>query len=191
MNGDTDREADRPTPAWTIDVPTGSMFRTPKPVPEVRALFQPHRAKLVESGVYSQEEMDAQTSKEADVSWAADEHQMAGPLTTVARVDGRVVAGIELWHQRHDRFWFLEGLIRDQAQEFRGVGIDLFHAVFSWWMQNFGDEGEPLKVHSMVRERDAVRWWTRRIGRPPDFIDAYIESGNYRFEAVGWILARG
>lgn len=174
-------------PAWQIELPSGPA----QPVPEVRSLGEAWRDVMVEHGVYTQEEMDAQSPKNgAEISWAAP-GLMAGPLTTVARVEGKVIAGVELWRQFRDRFWFLEGLIRDQAPEFKGVGADVVGAAFNWWMDKFGDSGEPLRVHSMVREKGSVHWWTSYIGRPPDFTDAFVRNGDYYFEAVGWVLDPG
>ena len=57
---------------------------------------------------------------------------MTGPLTTVAPMQSKVVAGVELWQQLIDRFWSLEGLIRDQAPEFKGVGADVVGAGVKW-----------------------------------------------------------
>ncbi len=191
VEADPHADVARRNPPWTIELPTPPMSGPAQPVQDVRRLFQAHRAKLVESGVYSQEELDAQIDG-AEVSWAAESDRMFGPLTTVARIGGgEVIGGVELWQQQRDKFWFLEGLIRNPAAEFKGVGIDLFQSAFRWWMENFADFGEPLKVHSMVREESAVRWWTWQIGRDPDFTDAYIRNGDYYFEAVGWILYQG
>ncbi len=140
----------------------------------------------MESGVYSQEEMDA--FRGAEVSWGAEPERMFGPLATEARVGGRVVGGVELWQQQRDEFWFLEAMIRDPAPEFKGVGADVLRATIEWWMQTYAGTGYGLRVHSMEREKDAVNWWTWQIGRPPDFTDAFVRNGPHFFPAVGWVL---
>jgi hypothetical protein len=174
-------------PAWLIELPTVPKSGPAQPVPEVRNLSAMHRDKLIERGVYTREEMDAQVTG-AEISWAAEPSRMFGPLTTAARAEDKVIGGLEVWHQQRDRFWFLEGLIRDQAPEFKGVGADMYRATLQWWIDTFAGFGDPLKVHSMVREEGAVGWWTTQIGRPPDFTDAFIKNDPYYFEAVGWIL---
>ena len=70
--------------------------------------------------VYSSEEMDALTDPQAECSWAP-KGMLHGPLAFVARSDGgRVIAGVEIWKQMRDRVYYLDLLVRDQAQEYRG-----------------------------------------------------------------------
>jgi hypothetical protein len=157
-------------------------------VPEVRQLVPVWRDRLVAQGVYSQEEMAALIG--AEISWAPPD-RLFGPLTTVARVDGQVIGGVELWEQQRDRFWFVDCLIRDPAPQFKGVGVDLYRAALAWWIGRLGRRGWPLKVHSMEREEAAVRWWTQQLGRPPDFADAFMRKGGYEFKAVGWTVHPG
>jgi hypothetical protein len=111
-------------------------------------------------------------------------------LPTIAVSAGRVVGGVYLYQNRRDRFWFLEVLIRDQATEYEGVGLDVVEAAAAWW-RRYGAQGYQLRVHSMQRETKAVDWWIRYVGRPPDFTDAFIRNRSYDFPAVGWVIDRG
>ncbi len=172
--------------AWTIVLPTRPAIGPPQRVPKLVRLNEAHLKRLVASGVYSQDEMDA--FRGADVSWGAEPERMFGPLTTEARVGGRVVGGVELWQQQRDEFWFLEAMIRDPAPEFKGVGADVLRATIEWWRVTYAGTGYGLRVHSMVREEAAASWWTWQIGRPPDFTDAFVRNSHHVFPAVGWIL---
>ena len=143
---------------------------------------------LVWRGDYTPEEIAAQEDPVRQCSWAPDPANLYGPLTTVAMSAGKVIGGVELWHNYRDAFSFLEMLIRDQAPEFKGVGADLVRAAVSWWIANYASFGYELRVHSMVRETGAVGWWTRYMSRPSDFTDAFIRHGDFYFPAVGWII---
>jgi len=104
--------------------------------------------------------------------------------------EGRVVGGVYLFQNRRDQYWFLEVLIRNPASEYAGVGFDVVQAAARWW-KRFASTGWQLRVHSMKREVRAVKWWTRYIGRPPDFEDAFLRTASYYFEAFGWVIDRG
>jgi hypothetical protein len=60
----------------------------------------------------------------------------------------------------------------------------------SWVRDVIQDSGRRyrLRVHSMVREPDAVDWWTRYLDRGPDFDTAFIKTSKFYFPAVGWVL---
>ena len=55
-----------------------------------------------------------------------------GPYTFLARSEGRIIAGVELWQQQRDRYWFLEVLVRDQSPRYKGVGHELVDAALEW-----------------------------------------------------------
>ncbi len=178
-------------PRWKIIPPKPPSFGPPPPVPEVRALMRIWLDRLVQRGDYTQEEIAAQEDRARECSWAAEPARMYGPLSTVAMSAGKVIGGVELWENQRDRFWFLELLVRDQASEFKGVGADLVRAAVGWWIDKYSPYGLSLRVHSMAREAGAVQWWTKYIGRQPDFADAFIRNADYLFSAVGWIIYPG
>lgn len=66
--------------------------------------------------------------------------------------------------------------------------VELVSGAIGWWRANYGRYQTELRVHSMVRENAAVQWWTRFLGRPFDFTNAFIQSSGYKFDAVGWII---
>jgi hypothetical protein len=125
-----------------------------------------------------------------DCSWAAPPDQQAGPMTLVATSNGQVMAGIELWQQIRDRYWFLEGLIRDQATTYKGVGAEVADAAIAYLADVIADSGRRygMRVHAMAREKGAVKFWADLLGRKPDFEDAYMKTPGYLFPAVGWII---
>ncbi len=86
------------------------------------------------------------------------------------------------------RYCFLEGLIRDQAPEFAGLGVDLVDTAVARWRSSSFLSRFAIRVHSMKREWAAVRFWTRYLRRGPDFCDAYVAHADHRFEAVGWMV---
>jgi NAD(P)-dependent dehydrogenase (short-subunit alcohol dehydrogenase family) len=111
-------------------------------------------------------------------------------MTLTARSDGQVVAGVELWQQQRDRYWFLEMLIRDQARIYAGVGAEVAKAAIAWLSRFLRETGSPygVRVHAMAQEERAVKFWTSLTGRGPDFDDAYQRAGEFRFPAVGWVI---
>jgi hypothetical protein len=124
-----------------------------------------------------------------EISWAPPKEDLFGPMTFVGVSSaGAVVGGIELWQNQRDRYWFLELLIRAQAPEYRGLGIDLAQAAMDWVLPFSTGAKYGVRVHAMTREPDAVRFWTRRLGRVPDFDDAFMRSPDYHFPAVGWVI---
>lgn len=175
---------------WTVVPPPPPQEVGTAEVPAMRELSRRHLDHLIAEGVYTAEEVAAQADPAADCSWRAEPERMAGPLPTVAVSSRRVVGGVYLWQNRRDQYWFLEVLIRDSATEYRGVGFDVVKAAAAWW-KRYASDGWQLRVHSMKRETKAVEWWTRYVGRPPDFGNAFIRAPSYLFEAVGWVIDRG
>jgi hypothetical protein len=158
-----------------------------KRLPELSKLARSWQERLVTSGIYTNAQLDALDDPGRETSWAPQ--PLFGPLQTVGRAPtGAVVGGVELWQQQRDKFWFLEGLIRDQSDEYRGLGVDVVTAAIARWRSDFSANGYGLRVHAMSSEKSAVRWWTRYLGREPNFSDAYVKSGVHRFDAVGWII---
>ena len=156
----------------------------------MRDLSRRHLDHLITEGVYTADEIAAQSDQAAECSWRAGPELMAGPLPTIAVSTGHVVGGVYLWQNRRDGYWFFEVLIRDPAAEYRGVGFEVVKAAAAWW-KRYASDGWQLRVHSMQREAKAVAWWTRYVGRPPDFTDAFIRTRTYSFDAVGWTIDRG
>jgi hypothetical protein len=89
-------------------------------------------------------------------------------MATVAISAGRVVGGVYLFQNRRDLYWFLEVLIRDPADEYRGVGFDVVQSAAAWW-KRYASDGSQLRVHSMQREKTAVAgqlsWVARALAR--------------------------
>lgn len=159
-------------------------------VPAMRSLTQRHLNRLISEGVYTADEVAEQEAPPTECSWRPEPKRLAGPLPTVAISAGRVVGGVYLYQNRRDLYWFLEVLIRDPADEYRGVGFDVVQSAAAWW-KRYASAGSQLRVHSMHREKTAVAWWTRYVGRSPDFADAFIRTPSYYFPAFGWLIDRG
>jgi hypothetical protein len=162
-------------------------------VPEVRAMSAAWLDELEHRRIYTAAELDAlrlPTTEGRECSWAPSPDELAGPLTQVALSDGEVVAGVEIWQNLGDRFWFLEGLIRNQDDKFRGAGRDVVAMALAWLSDVLPNSGRlyGVRVHAMARETDAIAWWTRYLGRTPDFDTAYMKTADFFFPAVGWIL---
>jgi GNAT superfamily N-acetyltransferase len=146
-----------------------------------------HMEALVRHRVYSAQELAALDAPDRQTSWVPSPDVLYGPKTLVARAQGQIIAGIELWQQQRDRYWFLEGLIRDPASQFRGVGHELVDSAIGWFDRvNVNSYG--LRVHSMVREAAAVRFWTQHFQRDPDFTGAFVRWRGFDFRVVGWII---
>jgi hypothetical protein len=156
----------------------------------MRSLTRSHLDRLVREGLYTAEEMAAMEDPTAECSWRPELQQYAGPIPTVAVSARRVVGGVYLFQNQRDHYWFLDVLIRDPADEYRGVGRDVVQAAVVWFKRYAGDSWQ-LRVHSMKRETVAVDWWARFVGRPPDFADAFIRTPSYFFPAFGWVIDRG
>lgn len=162
-------------------------------VSRVRELSVAWHNELVNRGVYMRDETDALekpiTHFGRECSWAPSPEALFGPMTLTARSDAQVVAGVELWQQPRDRYWFLEMLIRDQSPAYKGVGAQVARAAIAWVVQMATSGGTyGVRVHAMVREAGAVKFWTELMGREPDFDDAYQKTAKYFFPAVGWII---
>ncbi len=163
------------------------------PVERLRELAGIVSDELLRAGLYTEDEMDAldlsAIDGEREVSWAAPAESMAGPLTIVAVSDeDAVVAGVEMWQQQRDRFWFLEVLVRDQAPVYKGAGAAVANAAIAWLV---GHSDYGIRVHAMARETRAVAFWSRLLGRAPDFSDAFQRSRGFYFPAVGWVIRAG
>jgi len=158
-------------------------------VPEHLQLSAVWRDQQVRDCVYTREEMKALESADHIASWAAPEDEQHGPYTFLARSEGRIVAGVQLWQQQRDRYWFLEMLVRDQSAKFSGVGHELVDAALEW-LAGVNRNGYGALVHAMAGEEIAVRFWTRHLRREADFADAFIQSGDFRFPAVGWVIVQ-
>jgi len=156
----------------------------------LRTLGRLHLDGLISKGVYTADEVAAQVDENVECSWMGDRQRVAGPLAIVAVSGGQVVGGVDLFQNQRDKYWFMDNLIRDPAPDYRGVGIDVVDAAKAWW-NTHGSNGYQLRVHSMVREAKAVAWWTRYVGRPPDFTDAFRRVRSYDFAAVGWVIDPG
>jgi hypothetical protein len=159
-------------------------------VPAMRRLTRSYLDELVSQGLYTADEMAAMEDPTAECSWRPEVDRYAGPLATVAVSAGRVVGGVYLFQNQRDHYWFLDVLIRDPAAEYRGVGFDVVRGAASWFKQ-YAADGWQLRVHSMTRETNAAAWWTRYVGRAPDFADAFIRTPKYFFPAFGWVMDRG
>src|SRR5258708_26289788 len=106
---------------------------------------------LIADGISPAAEVAAHEDPTAECSWRPELERLGGPLPTTAVSGGRVVGGVYLFQNQRDRYWFLEVLIRDQAPEYRGVGIEVVEAAVAWWKSNAADRYQ-LRVHSMQRE---------------------------------------
>jgi hypothetical protein len=162
-------------------------------VPELRRLSAAWLDELVRRMVYSRDEMDAlelPTDQGRECSWAAPPELQAGPLTLIATAKHQVVAGVELWQQLRDRYWFLEGLVRNQAPAYKGVGREVATAAMAYLFDVIEGSGGRygMRVHAMSREVGAVKFWTDLMNRKPDFEDAFMKTPDYLFPAVGWII---
>ena len=133
--------------------------------------------------------MDAFESPDRIASWAAPEDEQHGPYTFLARSESRIVAGIELWQQQRERFWFLEMLVRDQSPRFKGVGHEVVNAALEW-LAEMNRNGYGVRVHAMAREDVAVRFWTRHLGREPDLTTGFIRSGGFFFPPAPAIVRK-
>ena len=99
-----------------------------------------------------------------------------------------MIAGVDLWQQKRDHYWFISDLVRHQSPEFKGVGKDVVEAAIMWWMSQFSRTDWGLRVFAMKREVGAVKWWTQFLKRPPDLWEESTKTGTFIFPAVGWIL---
>lgn len=168
----------------------------PGPDPAVRHLAALWRDEEVRLGIYTRAEMDALelpiTDPSRECSWVAPPAQQFGPLTLTARSSGRVIAGVELWQQQRDRYWFLEMLIRDQASDYAGAGRDVARAAVDWLQGFILEANSPygIRVHAMSRETRAVNFWTKFLGRGPDSTKHFQRGGGFTFPAVGWIITQ-
>lgn len=164
------------------------------PDSSVRQLAALWRDEEVRLGIYTKEEMDAlalpMTDPSRECSWAAPENQQQGPWTVRAMSNGQVIAGVELWMQHRDRYWFLEMLIRDQAATYAGVGREVAMSAIGWVSRLLEETRSPygLRVHAMAREKRAVKFWTDLIGRQPDNTDHFQRGREFTFPAVGWLI---
>lgn len=118
------------------------------------------------------------------------EGSAARPSAFVARSDdGRVIAGVEIWKQIGDRFCYLDLLVRDQAQEYRGVGKEVALEAIGWLMRQTEEGPYGVRVHAMAREERLVEWWSDEVLRmPPNIHDAFVRTADHYFPAVGWII---
>jgi hypothetical protein len=94
-------------------------------MPELHALSAGLLDELARRGAYTADEVAAlktPTTGDKQCSWAETPDELAGPLTEVAPEDGNVIAGVELFQNKRDRYWFLDGLIRNQDAKYRGAG---------------------------------------------------------------------
>jgi hypothetical protein len=146
---------------------------------------------LVRRGVYSPEEAAALQDPSGISSWTAPMNQQFGPLPIVARVENRLIAGVDLWQQQRDHFWFISDLIRDQSPQFTGVGQEIVEMAIMWWTERLARTGYGLRVFAMTREAGAVKWWTDFLKRPPDLLMESTKSRGFVFGAVGWVLNTG
>jgi hypothetical protein len=158
----------------------------PPPNAELRALIERWMDHLVENGTYTSAEMAALRDPNGVRSWAPP--PLHGPRTTLAFLDKHVISGVELWQRKEPTGWFLDNLIRDQAPEFKGVGREVVENAMGWWASQFRRLDQPLRVHAMVREPGAVKWWTTFMNRPHDFSGAFVRAHGLKFDAVGWIV---
>jgi hypothetical protein len=171
-------------------VPIDTVHRV---VPELRVMSSDWLDELHQRGIYTAPELAAlrtPTTQGRQCSWAANPNELAGRLTQVALSGDAVVAGVELWQNQRDRYWFLEGLIRNQSRRFKGAGREVVSMAVAYVSDVIKDSGRRygLRVHAMSRELDAVAWWTRYVGRTPDFDTAYMRINDLVFSAVGWVL---
>ena len=177
--------------AWVIEVPPRPDSSTrPALDPELQALARAWKSSAEFRSLYTADEIAAMERADAVDSWAAEPWRMFGPLTILARDRNtrRVVAGVELWQQKQDRYWFLADLVRDQASEYRGVGREVVEVARGWWATKLRQAGWPLRVYAMTREVGAVRFWSNYLGRAPE-LTGEMRSGNVVLGAVGWVVS--
>ena len=144
---------------------------------------------LIADHVYSREQVDAQMSAEVarECSWAPPPEQLSWPHEFNAKVGAQVVGGLALYKNLRDGYWFVENVIRDQSDAYKGVGQDLVRAALTFlWSSGV----THVRVHSLVPEQRSGLYWRWLLGREPDF-DAYLRAGDFEFKAVGWIIEPG
>jgi hypothetical protein len=176
---------------WKIETPAGTSSEAKRVYPEHMALTRSWFTELVRRGVYSPEEAAALRDPGAISSWAAPTNQLFGPLPIAARVENRLIAGVDLWQQQRDHYWFISDLIRDQSPQFTGVGREIVEMAIMWWTHRLARTGYGLRVFAMTREAGAVTWWTEFLKRRPDLTRESTKSRGYVFGAVGWVLDPG
>jgi hypothetical protein len=179
------------TRAWKIEVPPGGSSATRKVFPEHLALTRSWFAELVRRGIYTPEEAAALQDPNGTSSWVAPMDQQFGPLPIIARLGDRLIAGVDLWQQKRDHYWFISDLIRDQSVQLKGVGRDIVETAIMWWTDHFARTDWGLRVFAMTREAGAVEWWTDFLNRPPDLTGESTKSRGFVFGAVGWVLNPG
>jgi hypothetical protein len=161
-------------------------------VDRVRRLAAVFQDLQVRRGDYTREEMDAMTDPNAECSWSAPDDMQSAPWTFVALSDeDRVVAGVEIYQQKRDRFWYLDMLVRDQAPAYEDVGRIVALKALGWLMRETeeGPHAYGVRVHAMKRERRLVEWWSDEVlYMQPNIHDAFVRNGAYHFAAVGWIV---
>jgi len=171
---------------WVISGPTPSRTLSTG----IRRLQDEWFEILIADSVYTREQIDAQKSTmvERECSWAPPPEQLSWPHEFLAKVGDQVVGGLALYKNTRDGYWFVENVIRDQRDTYRGVGRDLVRAALNFlWSSGV----RHVRVHSLVAEPISGRYWRRLLGREPDFDDAYLRAGDFEFKAVGWIIEPG
>jgi hypothetical protein len=179
------------TRAWKIETPGGADAAMRKVYSEHVALTRSWFADLVLRGIYTSEEAAALQDPSGISTWVAPDDQQFGPVPIVARLGERLIAGVDLWQQKRDRYWFISDLIRDQAPQFKGVGRDLVEVAIMWWASRFARTGWGLRVFAMTPEAGAVKWWTDFLKRPADLTGESTKARGFVFGAVGWVLDPG
>jgi hypothetical protein len=175
----------RSSPPWVISGPTPTRTLSTG----IRRLQDEWFKVLIADHVYSREQVDAQMSAEVarECSWAPPPEQLSWPHEFNAKVGAQVVGGLALYKNLRDGYWFVENVIRDQSDAYKGVGQDLVRAALTFlWSSGV----THVRVHSLVPEQRSGRYWRWLLGREPDF-DAYLRAGDFEFKAVGWIIEPG
>jgi len=173
---------------WRIILPAPERpdGKAPPRSAELDDLATRWRRQLVADRTYSEAHASALTDPARVCSWAPP--PLHGPRITLALVNGKVIAGVELWQRRTPISWFLENLVRDQAPEFKGSGRAVVEAAMRWWRATYGHYVTEVRAHAMEGEPIAVGWWTEFLQRPPDFGGESIRGGGMTFPAVGWVV---
>src|SRR5438445_12051308 len=156
---------------------------------EVRELAAEFREQQVRNSVYTREEIEAMTSPQAECSWAP-KGILHGPSTYIAWSSGdRVIAGVEIWQQMRDRFYYLDMLVRDQAPAYKGVGVVVARKAIGLLMRQTEETPFGVRLHAMKKEERLVDWWSDEVlYMQPNIDDAFVRTADHYFPAVGWLL---
>jgi hypothetical protein len=154
-------------PLWTVTTPPAAGKLVKTVLSEHVALMHAWWQELIDQGTNTADEVAALQDPGASSSWAAPMQEQFGPVPTIARDGKRVIAGLDMWQQQRDRYWFIADLVRDRSIQYRDVGRDVVESSLMWWTSQFARSGYGLCTFAMNQETSAVEWWTRFLNRGP------------------------